>query len=181
MWSSTAFFCTTFTGFQSTHGLTTRFQPCASTLSPTLLLSISLSFYPPTPLSDISVHPCTHTPSIFLSSELSHLVKVHFSSQVKLYRIYCLMDSNTLNLLLHLKQLSKLISSDLHTNLLYLLGAVCVVVCVCVCVCVWACSSNHTCVCSWCWVWISACRQCDVRVVRNHVFQYCCNCYAFCC
>ena len=30
------------------------------------------------------------------------------------------MDSDTPNLLLHLKQLSKPISSDLHTNLLYL-------------------------------------------------------------
>ena len=39
------------------------------------------------------------------------------------------MDSDTLNLLLHLKQLSKPISSDLHTNLLYLVD-----VCVCVCV-----------------------------------------------
>ena len=52
------------------------------------------------------------------------------------------MDSDTLNLLLHFKQLSKPIFSDLYTNLLYLLDAVCVYVCVgvcvgvCVCVCV---------------------------------------------
>ena len=42
------------------------------------------------------------------------------------------MDSVTPNLLLHLKQLSKPICSDLRTNLLYLLDAVCVDVCVCV-------------------------------------------------
>ena len=38
------------------------------------------------------------------------------------------MDSDTPNLLLHLKQLSKPISSDLLTNLLYMLDAVCVCV-----------------------------------------------------
>ena len=51
------------------------------------------------------------------------------------------MDSDTLNLFLHLKQLSKPISSDLRTNLLYLLDVVCVCAYVCfcagVCVCVW--------------------------------------------
>ena len=55
-------------------------------------------------------------------------------------------DSNTLNLLLHLKQLLKPISSDLHTNLLYLLDSVCVCVCVCVCVlyvCVCVCMCVH--------------------------------------
>ena len=36
------------------------------------------------------------------------------------------MDSDTLKLLLHLKQLSKPITSNLPTNLLYLLDAVCV-------------------------------------------------------
>ena len=55
------------------------------------------------------------------------------------------MDSDTPNLLLHLKQLSKPISSDLCTNLLYLLDAVCVCVCVyarvrlCVCACAYWC------------------------------------------
>ena len=126
-------FCAAYTGYQSTQGLTTRFQPCASTLSPTLLLSISLSFYSSTPLQDTSVHPQTHTPCIFLSSKLSHLVKEHSPLQAQLNGIYCLMDSDTPNLLLHLKQLSKPISSDLRTNLLYLLYAVCVCVYVCVC------------------------------------------------
>ena len=46
------------------------------------------------------------------------------------------MDSDTPKFLLHLKQFSKPISSDLRTNLLYLLDAVRVFVCVCVCVCV---------------------------------------------
>ena len=92
-----------------------------STLSPTLLLSISLSFYPSTPLPDTSVHPRTHAPCV-LSSKLSHLVKEHSPSQAQLNGIYCLMDSDTLNLL-HLKQLSKPISSDLRTNLLYPLDA----------------------------------------------------------
>ena len=58
---------------------------------------------------------------------------------------------NTLNLLLHLKQFSKPISSDLCTNLLYLLEAVCVCVCVCVCVsvclCVCVCVCVYVCVC----------------------------------
>ena len=83
-------FCTTFTGYQSTQGLTTRFQPCASTLSPTLLPSISLSFYPSTSLPDTSVHPRTHASSVFLSSELSHLVKEHSPLQAKLNGTYCL-------------------------------------------------------------------------------------------
>ena len=47
----------------------------ASTLSPTLLLSISLSFYPSTSLPDTSVHPQTHAPCMFPSSKLSHLVE----------------------------------------------------------------------------------------------------------
>ena len=67
------------TGYQSAQGLTTRFHPCASTLSPTLLLSILLSVYPSTTLPDTSVHPRTHAPSVFLSSKLSHLVKSAFS------------------------------------------------------------------------------------------------------
>ena len=67
------------TGYQSAQGLTTRFHPCASTLSPTLLLSILLSIYSSTTLPDTSVHPRTHTSSVFLSSELSHLVKSAFS------------------------------------------------------------------------------------------------------
>ena len=136
------FFCATFIGYQSTRGLTTRFQSCASTLSPTLLLSILLSFYQSTPLPDTSVHPWTHAPSVFLLSKLSHLVKEHSLSQAHLNGINCFMDSDTLNLLLHLKQLSKLISSDLLTNLLYLLDVVCVCVCVCVhaCVCVCVCA-----------------------------------------
>ena len=109
-------FCATFTGYQSGRGLTTRFQPCASTLSPTLLLSISLSFYPSTPLPDTSVHPRTQAPSVFFSSKLSHPVKEHSPSQGQLNGIYCLMNSDTPNLLLHLKQLPKPISSDLPTN-----------------------------------------------------------------
>ena len=130
-------FCAAYTGYQSTQGWTKRFQPCVSTLSPTLLPSISLSFYPSTPLPNTSIHPRTHAPCIFLSSKLSHLVKEHSPSQAQLNGIYCLMDSDTLNLLLHLKQLSKPISSDLHTNLPYLLDVVCV--CMCVCVCVYVC------------------------------------------
>ena len=123
-------FCAAYTGYQSTQGLTTRFKPCAST-SPTLLPSILLSFYPSTPLWDTSVHPRTHAPYVFLSSKLSQLVKEHSPSQAQLNGIYCLMDCDTLNLLL-LKQLSKSISSDLRTNLLYLLDVVCVCVHACV-------------------------------------------------
>ena len=53
------------------------------------------------------------------------------------------MDSDPLNLL-HLKQLSKPISSDLHTNLLYLLGAMCVCVCVFACaLCLFVCVCVH--------------------------------------
>ena len=84
----------------------------------------------------------THPPYSF-SSKLSHLFKEHSPSQGQLNGIYCLMNSDTPNLLLHLKQLSKPISSDLPTNLLCLLDALCVCVCVrahvrvCVCVCVW--------------------------------------------
>ena len=52
-------------------------------------------------LPDTSIYPWTHAPSIFLSSELSHFVKEHSASQAQLNRIYCLMDSNTLNVLLH--------------------------------------------------------------------------------
>ena len=126
--------------------LTTRFQPCASTLSPTLLLSISLSFYQSTPLRDTSVHPQTHAPSIFLLSKLSHLVKEH-SSQAQLNGIYCRMASDIQNLLLHLKQLSEPISSDLCTNLLYLQDALCVCECVCVCVCMSVCVCMRACVC----------------------------------
>ena len=85
---------------------------------------------------------------IFLSSKLSHLVKEHSPSQAQLHGIYCLMDSNTLNLLLHLKQLAKPPSSDQCTNLLYLLDALCV--CVCVCVCVHVCVCVCVCVYVWC-------------------------------
>ena len=73
---------------------------------------------------------------MFLSSKLSHLVKEHSHSQSQLSGIFCVMDSDTPNLHLHLKQLSKPISSDLLTNLLYLLDAVCACVCVSVCACV---------------------------------------------
>ena len=76
-------------------------------------LSISLNFDLSTTLPDTSVHPRTHALSVFLSSKLSHLVKEHSPSQAQLNGIYCLF-----NLLLHLKQLSKPISSDLLTNLL---------------------------------------------------------------
>ena len=95
------------------------------------------------------------------------------------------MDSDTLHLLLHLKQLSKPISSDLPTNLLYLLDAVCVCVCVCVC------ARARMCVVRWssyigvffllvlsmhfyvCTMWCGSC--------RSHVFEYCCNCSVFSC
>ena len=86
-------FCTTFTGYQSTQGQTTRFQPCASTLSPILLLSTLLSFYLSTPLPVTSIHPKTHAPSVFLLSKLSHLVKEHSLSQAQLNGIYCLVIS----------------------------------------------------------------------------------------
>ena len=56
------------------------------------------------------------------------------------------MDFDTPNPLLHLKQLLKPISSDLHTNLLYLLDAVCMCVCVYVCVCARVCA-RALCVC----------------------------------
>ena len=89
-----------------------------SVLPPTLLLlclyrSASNSS---TPLPDTSVHPRTHAPSVFFSSKLSHPVKEHSPSQGQLNGIYCLMNSDTPNLLLHLKQLPKPISSDLPTN-----------------------------------------------------------------
>ena len=153
-----------------------RFQPCASTLSSTLLLSVSLSFCPSTPLPDTSVHPRTHAPSVFLSSKLSHLVKEHSPSQAQLNKVYCLVDSHTPNLLLPLKQLS---NPSLQVCLL-IFGTcqmLCVCMCVCVrayvrvCVCVCVCArararwSNQTGVCFWCWEWISMCVQCYVRVV----------------
>ena len=188
-------FCAAYTGYQSTQGLTTRFEPCASTLSPTFLLSISLSFYPSTPLPNTSIHPRTHAPCIFLSSKLSHLVKEHSPSQAQLNGIYCVMDSDTLNLLLHLKQLSKPFSSDLRTNLPYLLDAVCVCVCMCVRMCACACvcmpARARVCVCGaliqlyWrlflvlsmdfyvCTMWCESCRR--------HIFEYCCNCSVLCC
>ena len=137
-------FCAAYTGYQSTQGLTTRFKPCAST-SPTLLPSILLSFYLSTPLPDTSIHPRTQAPCVFLSSKLSNFVKKHSPSQAQLNGIYCLMDSN---LLVLLKQLSKPISSDLQTNLLYLLDAVHVCVCVCVHACVHVCVCVRVCV--WC-------------------------------
>ena len=124
--------------------MTTKFQSFASALSLTLLLFILLSLHPSAPLPDISVHLRTHAISVFLSLNLSHLVKEHSPSQAQLNGIYCLMDSDTLNLLLHLKQLSKPISSDLCTNLLYLLDAVCVCVCVCVCACAFVCVCVRT-------------------------------------
>ena len=47
---------------------------CFNTLTnSSVYISISLSFCPSTPLPDTSVHPQTHAPCIFLSSELSHL------------------------------------------------------------------------------------------------------------
>ena len=117
-------FCVIFTVYQPAQGFTTRFQPCASTLSTSLLPSISLSFYPSTPLPDTSVHPWIHALLVFLSSKLSHLVKKYFPSQGQLNEAYCLMNSDTPNVLLRLKQLSKPISSDLLTNFLYLLYVV---------------------------------------------------------
>ena len=88
--------------------------------------------------ASIRLHPFLgHAPCIFLSSKLSHLVQEHSPSKAQLNGIYCLMDSDTLNLLLHSKQLSKPISSDLHTNLLYLLDDVCVCMFVFVFVCGW--------------------------------------------
>ena len=108
------FFCSTFTGYQSTQGLTTGFQPCASTLSPALLLS----FYPSTQLPDTSVYPRIHALSVFLSSKLSHFVNEHSPLPAQLNGTHCLMDLT--HLLLLLKQLSKPISSDL----LYLLDVV---------------------------------------------------------
>ena len=131
----------------------------------------------------------THTLSLFLLSKQSHLVKKHSPSQAQLNGIYCLVDSDIPNLLLHLKQRSKPISSDLCTNLQYLLDGACVWVCVCthecvckcvcmyvsVCVCVYVCVCTHAClcthwsnysgICSWCSVWIFMCVQCYVRVV----------------
>ena len=64
-----------------------------------------------------------YTLSVFLSSKLSYLVKEHSPLQAQLSVIYCfiVMASDTSNLLLLLKQLSKSISSDLLTNLRYLL------------------------------------------------------------
>ena len=72
-----------------------------------------------------------------------------------------------------LKQLSKPISSDLCTNLLYLLDVVCV------CVygaliqlywCLFLVLSMDFYVCT---MWCESCRR--------HVFEYCCNCSVFCC
>ena len=124
--------CTIMGGFDPIPNLVVR----GSAPSPTVLLSISLIFYPSTPLPDTAVHPRTHTHSVFLSSKLSHLVKEHSPLQTQLSGTCYLMDFDTPNLLLHLKQLSKPISLDLLANLLYLLDAVCVSVWVCVCVCV---------------------------------------------
>ena len=119
-----SFFCATFTGYQYTQELTTRFQPCASTLSLTLLLSISLSISLSAPLPDTSVHPQTHALSAFLSSKLNHLVKKHSPLQAQLSGTSCLLKSDIPNLL-HLKQLSKPISSGLFiSNLLYTLNVV---------------------------------------------------------
>ena len=77
-----------------------------------------------THLPDTSVHPRIRALSIFLSSKPSHLVKEHSPLQAQLSGTYCLMDSDTLNLLLHLQQLTKPIFPDLLTNLLYLLDVV---------------------------------------------------------
>ena len=68
-------------------------------------LSISLNFDLSTTLPDTSVHPRAHALSVFLSSKPSPLVKEHSPSQAQLNGIYCLMDSDTLNLLQHLNQL----------------------------------------------------------------------------
>ena len=51
------------------------------------------------------LHSSSDTRTIVLSSKLSHLVKEHSPSQAQLNGIYCLMDSDTPNLLLHIKQL----------------------------------------------------------------------------
>ena len=106
-------------------------------LSPCLYRSASVR------LHSVQTPPFLLGPCVYLSSKLSHLVKEHSPSQAQRNGIYCLMDSDTLNLLLHLKQLSKLISSDLLTNLLYLLDVVCVCVCVCVCMHVFVCVCVH--------------------------------------
>ena len=83
-------------------------------------------------------------------------------------------DSNTLNLLLHLKQLLKPISSDLHTNLLYLLDSVCVCVCVRVCVCVCMCVRVCVCECISVCVCVCAC-VCACMFVRVRVCVCVCS------
>ena len=101
--------CTIMGGFDPIPNLVVR----GSAPSPTVLLSISLIFYPSTPLPDTAVHPRTHTHSVFLSSKLSHLVKEHSPLQTQLSGTCYLMDFDTPNLLLHLKQLSNPIFSGL--------------------------------------------------------------------
>ena len=86
---------------------------------------------------------------------------MHFQRKEPPSGIYCLMDPDTLNLLLHLKQLSKPISSDLRTSLLYLLDALSLSLslcarararaCVCVCACVRVSVRVCVCVCDCVW------------------------------
>ena len=97
--------CATFTGYYYDQGFTARSKPLASTLSPTFPLSILLSCYPSTPLPDNSVHLRTHALSVFLSSKLNYLVKEHCPLQVQLNGTYCRTETDTPNLVLHLKQL----------------------------------------------------------------------------
>ena len=109
---------------------------CFNTFTNSSLVYIAQLLSVCTPSRHLRSSSDTHP--VFLSSKLSHLVKEHSPSQAQLNGIYCLVDSDTLNLLLHSKQLSKPICSDLRTNLLYLLDAVCVCVCMHVCGCVYA-------------------------------------------
>ena len=144
---------------------------CFNTLTNSSLVYIAqlLSVYSPS--RHLRSSSDTRTLCIpFVTTQGIHLVEEHSPSQAQLNRIYCLMDSGTPNLLLHLKQLSKPISSDLRTNLLYLLDAVCVCVCVCVRVCVCACvraRADPIILVFVPGVWISLCVHCDVKVVEG--------------
>ena len=187
-------FCPTFTGYQCTQELTTRFQPCASTLSPALLLSMFLSFYPSTPLPDTSVHPKTHPPSVFLSTKLSVFGQRAFSFTGQT-------QWNLLPYGLRHSESSPAFKIALKTHLFRsayyssVPARWCVCVCVyvhaCVCMCVRACMhACHVCVHAlsksyWCLFLVLSMDfyvcTCYVRVVWRHVFKYCCNHYTFCC